>query len=863
MSYKKKILVVEGNDTEREELCGILSDEYDTIQADNGQAALNILKQQGESISLILMDVLMPVMDGFTFLKCIKEDKKLSEIPVIVITQSDSEEDELMTLAHVAIEFISKPYRPQIILHRISTLVKLRETDEAVNRLQHDSFTGFYTKEFFYKKALECLTKDPDGDYCIICSNIEHFKLLNDVLGVNEGNRLLKEVADISRQIAGDTGICGRFAKDRFVCLKKCDKGLDEVKACVGRVGEEISALFKTAIVRWGIYEITNRKHSIERMCDRAFLAAESIKKQYNRFLAVYDETLRNKLLRENTITSSMESAYKDGQFEVYFQPKYSLKNNSMAGAEALVRWIHPELGIMSPGEFIPLFEKNGFILNLDRCVWEQVCVLLSRWRGKGYPTVPVSVNVSRVDMYHEGLADEIFALVNKYGVAPSLLHLEITESAYAENPEKIINTAERFRKLGFIVEMDDFGSGYSSFNMLSQLPLDILKLDLEFIHNEIAKPVEHSMLCDVINMAHRAHLGVVAEGVENREQLVRLRLEKCDYVQGYCLAKPMPAAEFEKMLKTHKLIDENADSKIRQSYICHDSLLVVDEDAEYLKAASNAFKKQRYNVMEAQNAEQAIDYITSDFENRISAVVLSMALPGNGAELVLNALRKDSDFCDTPVLAVIPKGSRLSSYPLALEMDDFLCKCHPITDLNRKVKRMIDAVYFSSRECALIDEARRDPLTGLLNRRGFQDALTTIRNEDMPLAVCIFDLDDMKKVNDNYGHHMGDKTLCSFAELLCSLTDSEDIKCRYGGDEFVVLLKHINDSQSALDKGKEICRMFYEKTAKKGFSSACSAGIAICRSGERLSDGLLECADKALYQAKRSDKGSCCLWKD
>ena len=221
-----------------------------------------------------------------------------------------------------------------------------------------------------------------------------------------------------------------------------------------------------------------------------------------------------------------------------------------MAGAEALVRWIHPEWGFMSPGEFIPLFEKNGFIPWLDQYVWENVCILLKAWREKGYQLLPVSVNVSRADVYQVDLKDTIWDLTQKYEVDPRHLHLEITESAYAENPTQIISTVEELHKLGFIIEMDDFGSGYSSLSMLSQMTLDYLKLDMKFIQNELAKNVEQSVLIDIISMAHRMRLGVVAEGVETEEQVKRLQNYGCDYAQGYYFAKPMPITEFEALLK-------------------------------------------------------------------------------------------------------------------------------------------------------------------------------------------------------------------------------------------------------------------------------------------------------------------------
>lgn len=312
-----------------------------------------------------------------------------------------------------------------------------------------------------------------------------------------------------------------------------------------GRVHNR-SELKENLTVKLGIYEISDRSIPVEQMCDRALLVVDSVKGMYNKYIAVYNEELREKLLRKKKITDVMATALEEGQFIVYLQPKYSLNDNRIIGAEALVRWIHPEWGFMSPGEFIPLFEKNDFISYLDKFVWETVCARLQNWKEKGHHVLPVSVNVSRADIFKLDLVDVFNGLIRKYDIDPDYLHLEITESAYTDHSEQIIGTVEKLRKLGFTIEMDDFGSGYSSLNMLSQMSLDVLKLDMKFIQNEMMKPVEQSILNDIISMAHRLNLKVVAEGIETEEQAERLRTLDCDYAQGYYFAKPMPVEEFE-----------------------------------------------------------------------------------------------------------------------------------------------------------------------------------------------------------------------------------------------------------------------------------------------------------------------------
>ena len=858
---RKQILVVEDNELNRAILCEILSGAYQVLEAGNGQEGLDVLHQHKDSVALILLDVMMPVMDGYTFLDHIRDDAEFSLIPVIVTTQSDGEEDEVSALAHGATDFVPKPYRPQVILHRVASLIQLRETAAMVNQFQYDRLTGLCSKEFFYQRVRERLDTDPGRKYTIVCSDIENFKLYNDTFGRAAGDRLLKEVAAIMQRLVGEDGVCGRYGADCFLCLQEQEKERSDRERFFNTAYFERSGKMENISIKWGVYEITDLSVPVEQMCDRALLAAKSVKGQYNQPLAVYDDALRGKLLREKAITDAMETALAEEQFVVYFQPKYSLNGDCMAGAEALVRWIHPEWGFMSPGEFIPLFEKNGFIPQLDQYVWEKVCARLRDWQDRGYRLLPVSVNVSRADVYQNRLVDTLQGLIRKYGIDPAYLHLEITESAYAEKPGQIISTVEELRKLGFIIEMDDFGSGYSSLNMLSQMTLDILKLDMKFIQNEMEKPEEQSILNDIISMAHRLQLSVVAEGVETGDQVQRLRAVGCDYVQGYYFAKPMPAAEFERLLQDQRPQTECPAQKARRNEPGVRNLLVADEDAGYRKRVQQVFEGQ-YRVLEASDGDSALACIRSCEDGGISALILSMTLPENGAAAVLKALRQESVFWKIPVLATIPTGEKMEELPLATETDDFLCKCHPLFDLHRRVKRLMDIAAARERERALKDEANRDPLTGLFNRRGFQATMDSLRMEDLPLAVCLFDLDNLKEINDTYGHEAGDRMIRAFADLLRSQTQTEDIQCRYGGDEFMVVLKRLNDVKTVMKKGSDICRAFHDGLQGEAFPASCSVGIALCGLNERPSAELIEHADQALYRAKRENKGGCCLWE-
>lgn len=775
------------------------------------------------------------------------------------MTQGDSEADEISALSHGATDFVPKPYRPQVILHRVASLIKLRETAAMVNQFQFDRLTGLYNKEFFYRKVKDCLDANPEKEYTIICSNFENFKLYNDIFGRDAGDRILVKAASVLRERIGLDAICGRYSADRFLCMQEREKEKKYREYFDNGTNQERSKNVDNMSVKLGIYEITDRSVSVEQMCDRALLAVDSIKGRYDRHMAVYDDELRGKLLREKAITDTMETALAQKQFIVYFQPKYSLNDNCMVGAEALVRWIHPEWGFMSPGEFIPLFEKNGFIHCLDEYVWECVCEKLRDWNEEGYPVFPVSVNVSRADIFQNNLVDIFCGLTEKYGIDPSWLHLEITESAYTENPDQIISTVEELRKRGFIIEMDDFGSGYSSLNMLSQMTLDILKLDMKFIQNEMEKPMDQSLLNDVISMAHRMRLNVVAEGVETRDQKKRLQAMGCDFAQGYFFARPMPQADYEELLKTQcvREIDPLHTSEQHTGY----SLLIIDEDDSYRERVRTYLEKN-YQILEASDVQEAFACISGRGCHGISAILLSMALPENGADAFMKKMRQNPMFWKIPVISTVSCVQNRENEALMLETDDLICKNFPLPELHRHIERLTDIVAFHKRENILLDKANQDYLTGLLNRRGLQEAMDSLRKDELPMAVCLFDLDNLKEANDTCGHETGDNMLKSFAELLCQRTRNTDIRCRYGGDEFVVILKNLKNVNDVVKKVGEICRMFTEKSETQHCQAGCSAGIALCMEGEIPSSVLINRADRALYRAKREKKGGCCLWR-
>ena len=850
MLFERKILVVEDNEINRVALCVILSSQYTVLEAENGEQALSLLEKYREGISLILLDIVMPVMDGYTFLKHLKADHKLNSIPVIVTTSNNSEADEVAALSHGATDFITKPYRAQVILHRAASIIRLRETSALIHHIQYDRVTGAYSKEYFCQQVRDILFRNPDVKYDILCSDIEDFKLINDTFGMAAGDRLLRQVAELCTQRLGDHGICGRLSADQFACLLEHRK--DYADEMFTQSDSKINSGFgnQNVIMKYGIYAVEDREISVEQMCDRALLAAHSIKGKYGKHFALYDDKLRGTLLRRQAITDGMETALSTGQFEVYLQPKYQIRDGQLAGAEALVRWNHPEWGLQPPGEFIPIFERNGFITKLDQYVWERVCALLQEWDRKGYPSINISVNVSRMDIYNADLADVLTGLVRRHGLSPSRLHLEITESAYTDTSRQLIETLGALRRLGFVIEMDDFGSGYSSLNMLTEMPIDILKLDMKFIQTEITRPTGQGILRFIVDLARWMKLSVVAEGVETREQLERLQNDGCDYAQGYYFAKPMPVENFVSVLTAQAPSADMENSRSAGSVDrINRALLVADEDEEYRAQVHRTFS-DCFKVLEADSYEEAVK-ILGNRPYQMSAVISSLTLPG-GTD-ILTAVQMERGAWETPCSATGPLDMELERSAMDLGAADYAVKPHNQESLRRRVLRAMSIHTLQVRMRSLQDESCRDTMTGLLNRRGLYTIAESLRHESTS-TVYLFELDDLKKFNEKYGYVEGDHLIFHFASLLRAHTRVADVLVRLGGDEFLVVMLHISSIEVAHKKETAILRAYYESRYADPDSVACYAGTALWNAEEPL-DEIIRRAREAMYAEKAGGK--------
>lgn len=552
MNQKDIILLIDDNEENVSTLHAILSDTYTIIDANTITEALTKLENHAVKISVILLNLMISNMDGFTFLAELQRMEAAMDIPVIVTTADINETKELEALQLGAHDIIAKPFSPAIIRRRIANTIKLLKTSAVINLYEKDTLTGLYSMNVFSKKVKEVIQNNLDKRYYVIFANISRFKLINELFGRAEGDRLLNFIGKIMLDTFDVDEISGHAGADNFFILMDSEKYSEAVIMSVVKKIHNYTIPINI-VMRFGVYMVDDITMPIDKICDRAKLAVDTFDGNYDSYINYYDDSIREKLLREQMITNTMTKAVEEKQFVVYYQPKFDLSTECVVGAEALVRWKHPKYGFLSPGEFIPIFEKNGFISELDYYVWECVCQKIVSWIETGHVLMPISVNVSRVDLYNPKLPQLLFDLVNKYKIPIQYLHLEITESAYTDNAKQMIDIVNEIRKLGFVIEMDDFGTGYSSLNMLSDLPIEILKLDMSFLQNNVGRSSGRSVIQFVINLAKWLGLFIVAEGVETQEQAIFLRNMGCDYAQGYYYSKPVEDSDFEKLLlETH-----------------------------------------------------------------------------------------------------------------------------------------------------------------------------------------------------------------------------------------------------------------------------------------------------------------------
>lgn len=555
---KRTVLVVEDELVNSQLLGFILSEDYNVLYAEDGKKALDILSANIGRISMVLTDIKMPVMGGFELIRQIKAEPKLSMIPIMVLTSEPTYEEKSLQLG--AIDFLTKPYdMPTIILSRVRRIIELSEGRMIIERTEKDFLTDLYSREFFLEYASRLQQNNADRSLDAVVLDIDRFHLVNELYGQEFGNRVLQKVASsIQKFLSSVQGIGSRYEKDIFYMLLEHQESYDSLLEIVDESLRELDSPI-TISVRLGVYPDVDRKLLPLQQFDRARNASNRIRSNHTVNIGVYDSEVHKSELLKERLLHEFANALERKQFIVMYQPKFSItgENPRFASSEALVRWKHPELGMISPGIFIPLLEQNGMIPRLDFYVEREAAGKMAEWKKKYGISLPVSVNVSRYDLFDRNLADKLLGILKESGLSFDEFFLEVTESAYSDDALQLIDSIRTLKSAGFKIEMDDFGSGYSSLNRLSKMPIDILKLDMSFTRSLQESPVNERIVELIVSFARSLESPVIAEGVETEEQYRILKRIGCSSVQGFFFSRPLSDQDFEAFIENRVLVEK------------------------------------------------------------------------------------------------------------------------------------------------------------------------------------------------------------------------------------------------------------------------------------------------------------------
>lgn len=568
MPDRKKILIVDDTRVNRQMLSDMLSRDYDVLEAGDGEAAIEQLENNLGEIAIVLLDIVMPKKDGFEVLEEMNRNEWIAKIPVIMITAEYKDEYVTKASRLGAIDYITKPFNFTIVQFRVaSTIALYAKQRQLMDRLTEmtdkengiNTLTGLPFKDTFFDHAREYLHLHED-QCALMAIDIEHFKVLNDTYGKSRGDVVLRNIAEqLQIFVKKEDAYAGYLDGDDFAIVMVHDPEVENslVKRLVNRVknmriGTGILPVF-------GLYVLKDtEKDKVEKIYDRACIAASHCLGDYRERMCEYDHTMMDEMIEENDRLGRALEGLRRGEFTFYLQPQCDIKTGKIVGAEALARWVHNG-ELIPPYQFVPVMEKNDVISDLDFHIWDSVCKWLRSWIDAGHTPVPISINVSRLDIYTFDLPAVIGELISTYDLDPKLVKVEITESSYIEELKAVNNAVDTLQDLGFRIFMDDFGSGYSSLNMLTNVNIDVLKIDMMFLDFDENNRKGLDIIESVVSMAKLLHLSVVVEGVETEQQLEFLRKLNCDYAQGYYFYQPMSIEAFEELISEKGILEPNA----------------------------------------------------------------------------------------------------------------------------------------------------------------------------------------------------------------------------------------------------------------------------------------------------------------
>lgn len=762
---------------------------------------------------------------------------------------------------HKLVNFILVYFLILFLSIAVFFIVNRRNQKKLETAASTDKLTGLLNRAGFESAAENMLRQQARSKFVIVSFDIDNFKIINDSIGYVQGDQLLCALALALKNWKSESYLCARLDADDFILLTEInDTVIPELQDILERTTKAQGFLepFGGVGFTYGGYQIQNNGELIKTAMDKAKMAHKAAKAAADKSLVWYDGQLLEKLTRERKLQEQLQNALVSQEFELYLQPRVELSDLRIVGAEALVRWELPGQGTLYPDSFIPMFEENGSIADLDFYMLKKVCAYLHGRQEQGQELFPVSVNFSRVTLYRQAFYETFHSIVDQYEIPHDCIEIEVTESAFNDIADIVLQILNRLDEEGFPIAMDDFGSGYSNMNLLGSLPLRIIKLDKVFLQEaDIHDRVKGIIIC-AVELAHTMGVQIVCEGAETEQHVNFLREIGCDFAQGYYFTRPIPQKAFD---QKYPVFEQRIMLPPRRMVKSVNSM-VPNWEKRSKRMFEEVLAETYPGFLSLRNEKHQIVYLNQNFRDWIAKytdvdplgktnIDLAAIVPENVADTFMQChdgsldLQKDQGNLTGVKKLLEFKGAvgtnEPSQYFDALKYWVTLDGAKYIFTVAYDVTELYQEDMFN------LQNALTDSLTGAQNRRYLEMHLEKFYGH----YAAVFDLDHFKAVNDLEGHLIGDKVLRDFVNFIREQVPGVMAMIRLGGDEFLAIFQSGETADGVLESLRQ-ARTRYEAAYRQHGNLSFSMGIG--RLGEQIDVALGE-LDQLMYEDKHRNQ--------
>ncbi len=873
---KRRVLVVTDSQINKNTLDDLLRDDY---EADYPKAPGETLEYLKASLLVpsrycaLILNIENKSSDAIELLKEIRRDSTYKYLPIMILSSRPNEAEEVEALECGAEEYMECPFNSLVLRKRLKNLVTLQDAFLRIRSLEMDSQTRLLTRQAFYERLSVKLHESYGKKYSLVVFSIERFHTINESYGYEEGDRFIMSLAGLINDfILKYGGMCARTDGTRFAVLIPHEENVFDMY--FDALNEYIVNYQNRAkgYLKFGVYHIDDIEENPFIIGHKVDVALKRAIESFDKNIVEYDENVNKKVEFENSIADDLIKALKNGEIKVYYQPKHYPHDGGLSGAEALVRWEHPTYGFLNPGQFIPVLERNGLITELDLFVFDHVCMRTREWMDRYKRYAHISINLSRIDFYRDDIVDVLCSITDKYDLDPKMIHIEVTESAYVEAPEKLLDVIKEIKSKGFIFELDDFGTGFSSLSLLADMPVDIIKLDKAFVQM-IDKSVQaRKVVSFIISMAKWMNRYVVAEGVENENQLSVLRSMDCNLIQGFYFSRPMPEEEFLEMLKASRRTLERQSADLVQIFgdIRDDRPTIMFVTAIAINSLSlKKLFENDYNVMSAYFGFAALDHLRN--EKNVDLVITEMPIDDMTGLEFIKIMKTEPATASVPVLFMCQSDESMLSKAHDFGADDVIFKPFSDQDIKLAVESLIRKRNeerinedINLKNIKLMHElSSKDLATGLYNREELKSN-TDKRiqfDKDDGFYFVVIDVDNLYENINGRDYREGDKIIKAVSSRISKHFASADVLGRVSGQRFAGFFRCDIPEEELFRRVRKMKRSLH--FAVGDVEIRCTLGVCHYPDDGCCFDELYEVAEKHMLKAREKKESKTASHKE